>query len=108
MPLSKREDCSLDCENGGRCTFGYTRYEFDGVDEDQQEQQLPFTNVTQIQGMYCICPEGYTGIDCSVEVNNCGGHHCFHGATCQETELEGGSGEILKYCDCLAAKEAYA
>ena len=50
------------------------------------EQHLPWTDKTNVNGMYCVCPttSGLTGVQCEITVQRCGKnqHPCFHGSTC--------------------------
>ena len=41
-------------------------------------------NHTNVDFEHCVCPDGYFGIRCEYEVEECGnsGHVCLHGSTC--------------------------
>lgn len=40
------------------------------------------TCTNSIGGFSCICVNGWTGPDCSVNIDDCAGAACFNGATC--------------------------
>ena len=69
----------------------YTDY---GMDIDH------FLGGSNQNGMHCICPEGYTGIQCEIEdFNYCGSGVCFNGGVC--VERVGVYGETKDYhCEC--------
>ena len=58
--------CDLNCENGGSCRLGVKGYK-----DDLDELYLPALATKHNDGMYCSCPEGFTGVRCEVDVNHC-------------------------------------
>uniref|UniRef100_A0A7R9W665 EGF-like domain-containing protein n=1 Tax=Pseudictyota dubia TaxID=2749911 RepID=A0A7R9W665_9STRA len=106
-------DCTLSCANGGTCEFGVGAPDVFG-----RAIGAPFAlKVHSIEGMYCRCPEGFTGIFCDVPFEACavnGGDDldavladglydyrpkCFHGGSCPE-------GGTWGACDCTDATAA--
>lgn len=75
----------LKCENGGICRTGLKDYSFLEKHEIMKSEMAHLFNVTHNGNIqYCVCPSGFTGIGCEVELDTCGeGEHlCFHGSTC--------------------------
>lgn len=71
--------CDLDC-NGGSCRFGVKGYK-DALDA----LNLPVHAKKHQDGMYCSCPDGYTGLQCEADIRQCSGltdHFCLHGGVC--------------------------
>jgi hypothetical protein len=66
------------------------------------DQHLPWTGETDVNGMYCVCSTGFTGVQCEVVFERCGKnqHPCFNGSTCKEA-ADGESN-----CDCSSATSA--
>jgi hypothetical protein len=54
--------------------------------------------------MHCVCPEGFFGLECEVESDECGDHHCFNGGTCVTVGTEVDGGIVDHHCDCNTAK----
>uniref|UniRef100_A0A7N8Y3W1 Neurogenic locus notch homolog protein 1 n=1 Tax=Mastacembelus armatus TaxID=205130 RepID=A0A7N8Y3W1_9TELE len=87
------------CHNGGTCIQkGETNYECSCVPgklalctEDVDECQL-MPNACQnggtchnIYGGYqCVCVNGWTGNDCSENIDDCASAACYHGSTCHD------------------------
>ena len=99
-------DCSLKCENGGSCRLGVK-----GVKDSYDNLGLQIFGSKEINGMYCSCPSGYTGVKCESEVNHChingaeDEHFCLNGTPCS-TEDSNLKGVIKKYgCDCNGLNE---
>eukprot|EP00977_Amphora_coffeiformis_P006394 scaffold1361_cov165-Amphora_coffeaeformis.AAC.16 len=93
------------CENGGLCRSGRADFSMYQLEDGSYHDVHNLDN----DQVYCECdPDAWTGIDCSVPVENCadGGHFCLyvekvggdHGGNC----IADGSTESL-YCDCSAA-----
>mmetsp|Transcript_48200 Transcript_48200/g.145604 ORF Transcript_48200/g.145604 Transcript_48200/m.145604 type:complete len:634 (-) Transcript_48200:244-2145(-) len=86
------ENCDLKCENGGQCKFGTkTHQDVSGVADH-------FEWGKEVFGMHCVCPRGYAGLTCNVQVEKCGDVRCFRGSKCIE------DGDKKGHCDCTAAK----
>ena len=70
-------------------------------------KQLPWLLTTQQDGMHCVCPDGFTGLECDVLSKKCGKRlWCYNGSECKETTMEDGT--IQKYCDCSEANNETA
>jgi hypothetical protein len=89
-------NCTLECENDGRCQFGIKTYEM-------ASYQTFWENSTD-DSMHCLCPKGFFGLHCEVEGQECGNHHCFNGGMCVQVESEG---SIDFNCDCTSANTEY-
>ena len=60
------------CKNGGTCHNEYGRY-------------------------YCVCVNGWTDLDCGVNIDDCESQPCYNGATCRDG--------VAKFeCDCPRGK----
>jgi len=90
-------DCTLDCENGGTCNTGvkdYTEYDDDNIANFLTDDDFDHFYDEEFESLtYCICPVGYTGNTCELQIDDCGDGVCLNGATCRL----GLSGH---YCDC--------
>lgn len=98
--------CSLECENGGSCRFGVK-----GVKDSYDDLGLLIFGAKQVNGMYCSCPSGFTGVKCETEVNHChasdneDSHFCLNGTPCN-SEDPNLKGLTKKYgCNCHGADE---
>ncbi|KAG7345354.1 EGF-like domain containing protein [Nitzschia inconspicua] len=90
--------CNLFCYNGGECRHGHGAFgSYTGVDDDEE---MPWEKVRHKNGMYCICPVGYTGLQCEIKMVVCGAddHTCFNGSTCKKDHS--GWGESYWRCEC--------
>ncbi|XP_078316701.1 uncharacterized protein LOC111119087 [Crassostrea virginica] len=66
-PKVKEGSCNLDpCKNGGTCS----------VDK--------FSNTTD-SDFFCCCPNGFTGSQCEIDINECDRNPCQSGGTCRNT-----------------------
>ena len=101
--------CHLQCNNGGTCAKGV---------KDLGLLQDIVTNVTHLNETHdeelfehCVCPEGWTGLQCDYQVEICGmttaedgtsvpEHVCFHGSSCVKYGNQYG-------CDCSAANNTF-
>jgi len=85
------------CFHNSRCIDGPPDFSShpDGVDGDP----LDFHDFGNL-GEHCYCGPLYTGVDCSVPVDNCkdGSHQCYNGGVCLTD-----SPDQLPYCDCTEA-----
>jgi hypothetical protein len=98
---SEWEQCSLNCSGVGECKKGakdlslYIDY---GLDVDE------FLGGTNINGEHCICPEGYTGLNCEMkeslkQFKHCGSGVCFNDAVCVEViDMSGQTKDF--HCEC--------
>jgi hypothetical protein len=86
-------DCDLTCENDGQCIVGFKSF-----DEVSTAQEMHFRDTKQINMMSCVCPEGFTGDKCEIEINeNCGDRKCHHGSKCVKSNDD-------EFCDCSTIK----
>jgi len=57
------------------------------ISDDDDCEPNPCRNdaecIDRIGDFYCICPPGFTGQTCSLEINNCKDKPCLNGATCR-------------------------
>ena len=42
------------------------------------------TCYNEVGGFYCICVNGWTSFDCSVNIDDCASQPCDNGATCRD------------------------
>lgn len=75
--VQERNDCDLDCRNGGTCFFG------DHPLEDGKLKQIEGLEFLQ-DNKHCRCPNGYIGLRCEMRYERCGAgeHYCLHGSGC--------------------------
>lgn len=94
--LEVNKICTLPCDNEGVCKFGIK----DLSDfTDSRLDVAEFFGTANYHGMHCVCPAGFTGIQCEHTVENCGDGLCFHGATCVE-HVHDDDNEPTYSCDC--------
>jgi len=48
-------------------------------------------------GFYCVCVSGWTGFDCSVNIDDCADRPCYNGGTCHDRVAS-------FYCECPRGK----
>jgi hypothetical protein len=90
--------CNLYCYHGGECRHGHGKFgSYSGVEDDEE---MPWEKVKHENGMYCICPVGYTGLQCEIKMVVCGSndHTCFNGSACKKDHS--GMGESYWRCEC--------
>jgi hypothetical protein len=94
--------CNLECSNNGRCRTGIKDF---GTAKGSN-WGLEFLNKTHINYEHCVCPDGYTGLQCEYEVETCanGEHNCLKGGTCVKVTDEGG--KVKHACDCKSASNS--
>ena len=97
--------CDLACENGGSCRIGVKGYK-DTLDE----LLLPALAKKHENGMYCSCPENFTGVRCEVDVSHCHlddgskageADFCLNGVPCapDNPEMDGVDKKFTCQCD---------
>ena len=92
IELSK---CDLECERG-TCAKGAKSYSY-LLGSGAFPPELA-TDLISTSGEHCVCPNGYTGLTCEIEVQRCGASkYCYHGSSC----LYDSSGNPM--CDCNTA-----
>jgi len=88
-------DCTIECQNGGRCSFGVKDY------GKLAKLNAPFR--THLEFEHCVCPEGFTGVDCSVPVQHCPNSRqaCFYGSECIQVGYlkEELKGDFMCHCE---------
>lgn len=90
--------CNLFCAHGGTCVHGHGKFgSYSGIDDDEE---MPWEKVKHENGMYCLCPVGYTGLQCEIKMVVCGSddHTCFNGSACKKDHS--GTGESYWRCEC--------
>jgi hypothetical protein len=98
-------NCNLHCFNDGTCMHGKGKFgSFAGLEETTG---LPFAQEDQIDGMFCSCPVGFTGLQCEIKFVVCGAdgkdeHTCFNGSDCKKDRNE--AGKVFYRCECDAAQ----
>ncbi|KAL4609344.1 protein crumbs 2-like [Arapaima gigas] len=72
------DECAEEpCENGGRCFQRSDRTQVSTLLNTDQE--LSYANAA---GYLCWCRPGFTGENCSVNINECASQPCHNGSTC--------------------------
>jgi len=92
--------CNMFCYNKGVCRHGHGKFgSHAGI--DSTNEQLPFEQELHENGMYCTCPEGYTGLQCEIKYVTCGrdDHTCFNGSSCVK-ERSSDNGNTFYRCEC--------
>ena len=84
----EKQECSLQCENGGTCRNGSKDVSFiENFGPDLVEYAEEHDEVYQ----HCVCPEGFFGVKCEHEVEICPGNDfvCMHGSKCVPSDAPG-------------------
>mmetsp|Transcript_24754 Transcript_24754/g.72492 ORF Transcript_24754/g.72492 Transcript_24754/m.72492 type:complete len:481 (-) Transcript_24754:624-2066(-) len=93
---TKPENCNLKCKNGGGCRKGVKDYgKLEEYDVPLKEAHKDFE--------HCYCPVGWTGVDCSVQVEFCSSNSqqvCFYGSKCEATGEVSANGKDEFVCNC--------
>lgn len=99
------EFCAIDCQNGGTCLEGdaATSFQEDHRHPQPNGAELPLFHTKSVNGFYCKCRRGYTGVDCSIPYETCPNSEsgqitqCFNGGVCLDSTMPTTS------CDCSKA-----
>lgn len=89
--LSSRatEECDLNCKAPATCVLG---------DPSQRDPRWDY-----VEGMYCSCPEQWTGTYCEVPFVECEGEHiCYNGGRCIPGLTQSYEASDL-FCNCEKA-----
>jgi hypothetical protein len=90
------QNCTLDCNGQGICCFGTA----DFTDQPTYGDGFPYDihTITNLEGMYCQCSDGWTGYNCDNSFFFCDSdkNPCFNGGECV-FGFEGASNYV---CDC--------
>ena len=93
--------CNLACNGRGTCCFGTA----DFTDQPTYADGSPYEihAITNLEGMYCQCKDGWTGFNCDNSMRFCdnGKNPCFNGGEC----VYGFEGESGYVCDCQNARD---
>jgi hypothetical protein len=86
------ENCTLVCNNGGKCQKGAKKTTTLHQNSDGKTASSSETFE------HCVCPRGFTGLACEQKYEECGRgeHYCLHGSSCtyDDKTMDGWS------CDC--------
>lgn len=77
------ENCTLPCNNGGQCRKGVKDMSLiSGLGPELSQLIDESTHSENFE--HCVCPDGFTGLQCQHEYAGCGNgeHICLHGSTC--------------------------
>jgi hypothetical protein len=96
--------CPITCNHDAICQQGNAT--FDSHPVSATGTDLEIHHIKNIKGYHCICPPGFTGVDCSIPFETCGDdnltHVCYHGGTCVPGQLDE-LGNEQYHCDCSHA-----
>jgi hypothetical protein len=95
---SNNPACILNCQNQGKCQMG--RAEFGYASEMDEEDGTPYSNRDPSTEVYCLCPEGFAGVDCEIVLMPCEGSTCSNGEEC--VSVQNDQGGIYQHCECDA------
>ena len=76
--------CELECSNKGICKNGVKDYT--NLSNSLQEYFQPDI----MHNTHCVCPTGFTGRQCEIDITACGDGHCLNGGVCTDDDV----------CDC--------
>jgi len=93
-------ECNLFCFNGGECRHGKGKFgSYGNVDAEN-----PWESKDHVEGMYCSCPSGSTGLQCEISLKGCRTtennfqHDCDNGMQCKLDK--NGEGHSFYHCEC--------
>jgi len=93
-----KRNCTLDCQNNGKCFFGVKDY-----NTWEDIANIDISQGTNKEGMFCQCPPGYGGLLCDSAIELCSASEqfaCFNKAKC--TKNNG-----IRSCNCTAASNGF-
>eukprot|EP00538_Stauroneis_constricta_P001258 CAMPEP_0119551604 /NCGR_PEP_ID=MMETSP1352-20130426/4808_1 /TAXON_ID=265584 /ORGANISM="Stauroneis constricta, Strain CCMP1120" /LENGTH=306 /DNA_ID=CAMNT_0007597689 /DNA_START=279 /DNA_END=1199 /DNA_ORIENTATION=- len=105
-------DCNLFCYNHGTCVHGrgqfgsYIQVLDEATEQAEEEQELDLfaeedAHKKHIDGMYCQCPMGYTGLQCEIKLSDCPqSHKCSNGHDCRRGKVNKKDGRTFFHCEC--------
>eukprot|EP00545_Synedropsis_sp_CCMP1620_P011500 CAMPEP_0119014572 /NCGR_PEP_ID=MMETSP1176-20130426/9979_1 /TAXON_ID=265551 /ORGANISM="Synedropsis recta cf, Strain CCMP1620" /LENGTH=673 /DNA_ID=CAMNT_0006967775 /DNA_START=195 /DNA_END=2216 /DNA_ORIENTATION=- len=95
--------CNLRCHEAAPCEMGDADFSNHSTYDDGTA--LSFHSSSNINGMHCSCPHGWTGITCNRVYNSCDGDHkCYNGGACIPGLTDYYGNEQL-FCDCSHAMD---
>jgi len=96
--------CTLHCNGRGTCSFGQADTSDAPVYSDGSDYLINANNT--IDGMFCICNTGWTGVICDASVTYCADstQPCYHNGVCVEGTVQS-SGKSVHVCDCRNADD---
>ena len=60
-------NCNLHCFNEGKCQHGKGKFgSYGNVDSEN-----PWDSDSHVEGMFCSCPSGTTGLQCEIVLKGC-------------------------------------
>ena len=71
---AQQKQCTLDCQQNAPCVFGEADFSNHTAVRSQDTSDIALVD-TSIDGMYCACPHGWTGVQCEIEYDGCDGNH---------------------------------
>ena len=96
--------CPLTCLHNSTCALGDANFSQHPVYSHGAELGLHH-NKSQ-NGYHCVCPQGYTGLNCGVVYESCAdgasSHKCYHGGVCVPGAVDR-YGNPTYHCDCTNA-----
>jgi hypothetical protein len=94
--------CTLSCHNSGICVVGNA-----SIVELDSALEVPMFHTTNVDGQYCLCQPGWTGVYCDTYYESCGtnGARCLNGGECIKGLVDDyGNPQFM--CDCSNATDS--
>jgi hypothetical protein len=86
LSATAAEECDLKCQAPATCVIG---------DPPQRDPRWDY-----VEGMYCSCPEDWTGTYCEIPFVECEGEHiCYNGGRCIPGLVQAYDASDL-FCNC--------
>lgn len=97
------DECTMDCQNGGDCQLGRAIHGFSSeLLEDEDKLHFNAYNTS----MHCVCPTGWTGLYCEINLVECQQDTCFNGKKCLLSEDD--HGMPFRHCECDAQQTDFS